>query len=280
MSENILTQEQVAQFEENGVIILPSFYDLKEIERIQHSIYQLIGLVIDKYNLEIERQPFTPETFDSGYNDLIAVNRSCGAEIYDAVKQIPAFVRLTADIRHEQLMCQLRNTSLAGTVAGGSGIRIDNPFEEQFRAPWHQEYPAQLRSPDGLVFWSPLVSILPELGPVEFCLGSQKLGAIPVRTTDPDHPEKKGAYSLILDKEQELISQFEHVAPCTEPGDLVVLDYMVLHMSGFNKGKRSRWSMQLRYFNFENPTGIKIGWKGSYAAGQDFRKIHPELCVD
>jgi len=53
-----------------------------------------------------------------------------------------------------------------------------------------------------------------------------------------------------------------------------------LHASGHNRSLRSRWSMQLRYFNFNDPTGRSYGWKGSYAAGVDFRQIHPELCVD
>lgn len=280
MGSDILTPEQVGEFNKNGVLIIPSFYAHEDIERIQFGIYQIIGLLIEKYKLNITRDAFTPATFDSGYNQLIAANREYGGEVYDAVKQIPAFVRLASNSRHEDLLCQLRNTSLAGIAAGGYGIRIDNPFEEKYRAAWHQEYPAQLRSPDGLVFWSPLVPISPELGPVEFCLGSQKLGAIRVHTGDPRHPQKTGAYSLTLENEQKLIANYPRVAPSTEPGDLVILDFMVLHASGLNKGNRSRWSMQFRYFNFLHPTGIEISWKGSYAAGQDFRKIHPELCVD
>jgi len=38
--------------------------------------------------------------------------------------------------------------------------------------------------------------------------------------------------------------------------------------------------MQFRYFDFSEPTGMAHGWKGSFAAGVDFKKIHPELCVD
>jgi hypothetical protein len=38
--------------------------------------------------------------------------------------------------------------------------------------------------------------------------------------------------------------------------------------------------MQMRYFNFEDPTGIRIGWCGAFAAGVDVRQIHPELFLD
>lgn len=276
-----LTDAQQADFNENGVIVVKGFYDLAaEIIPIQQGIYDVIGLVIKKYALDIERPPFAPPNFDAGYQELIAVNRAYGAEIYDAVKQIPAFVRHVGSGRHEDIFRELRPGSVPAVAGGGYGIRIDNPNEERFRANWHQEYPAQLRSLDGLVFWSPLVSVTLELGPVEFCLGSHRNGPVPVFTRDPRNREKAGAYSLTLENEDELLQRYEHVAPLTEPGDLVIIDFLVLHASGENSANRSRWSMQFRYFNFNEPTGISHGWKGSYAAGIDFRSVHPELCAD
>jgi len=278
---NYLADEQVADFRRNGVVVIKGFYDLvADIIPIQKGIYEIIGLVINKYGLNIERPPFTSGEFDAGYQDVIAANRAYGAEIYDAVKQIPAFVRHVGSSRHENIFRELRPESIPAVAGGGYGVRIDNPGEEQFRANWHQEYPAQLRSLDGIVYWSPLVSITPDLGPVEFCLGSHVDGPVPVLTRDPRNSDKAGAYSLTLQNEDELLKRYEHVAPLTEPGDLVIIDFLVLHASGKNSANRSRWSMQFRYFNFNEPTGIKHGWKGSYAAGVDFRDVHPELCAD
>lgn len=277
----LLSKEQKAEFTRDGVLVVPRFFDIeKDIHPILHGIYQIIGKVMLRHSIPDRRPGFSPGTFDAGYQDMIALDRGYGAEVYDAVKQIPAFVRFAAHPLLERLFTELRPGAVTGLAAGGSGIRIDNPFEEKFRAPWHQEYPAQLRSEDGIVFWSPLLPILPELGPVEFCLGSQKEGVIPVFTRDPKHPEKEAAYALTLQNEAQLIAKYEKVAPCTEPADLVAIDWLVLHASGKNVSKRSRWAMQLRYFNFANPAGLAYGWKGSYAAGVDFRDIHPELCAD
>lgn len=276
----LLTQDQKQDFARDGFLLLPGFYDLsREIDPIQREIHAIIGLVIKRHGLSIEQLPFTNECFDSGYQELIAANRAAGGEVYDAIKQIPAYIRLVADSRHEQLFRELRSGSLPGIAAGGYGIRIDNPREERYRAPWHQEYPAQLRSMDGLVLWSSLVQVTPELGPVNICVGSHRLGPIPVHTNDPANPEKVGAYGLILQNEAELIKRFEHVAPLPAPGDLLIIDFLTVHASGFNTGKRSRWSMQFRYFNFNEPTGMGYGWKGSFASGFDFRTVHPDLCV-
>ena len=277
----LLSPDQKHAFHRDGILLIPGFFDLeRDIHPILSGIYRVIGQVMQRHGVEDTRPPFSPDGFDAGFQSLLALDRSYGAEIYDAVKQIPAFVRLIAHHGLEKAFTELRPGAVPGIAAGGSGIRIDNPNEEEFRAPWHQEYPAQLRSVDGIVFWSPLLPITPDLGPVEFCLGSQKEGVVPVFTHDSKHPEKRGAYALTLQGEAELISKYERVAPCTSPGDLVVVDWLVIHASGQNVATRSRWAMQLRYFNFADPIGMQHGWKGSYAAGVDFRDVHPELCAD
>lgn len=188
-------------------------------------------------------------------------------------------MRIVSHPYHDQLFTELRPSCLPG-VAGGYGIRIDNPHEDRFRANWHQEYPAQLRSLDGLVFWSPLVPVTEDMGPVIFCPGSQVEGLIPVYTQTPNAPEKSCAYSLTLKDEENLLRKYSRISPLTSPGDLVLIDFLVLHASGYNRSKRSRWTMQLRYFNFKDFTGQSHGWRGSFAAGIDFRTIHPELCAD
>jgi hypothetical protein len=281
MTSPILNERQVAEFCEHGVLVIPGFYDLASaIKPIQQGIYDVIGLMIQKYGLDIDRPDFSPDNFDAGYQRLIATDRVYGGEVYDAVKQIPAFMRLVSSPLHARIFAEIRANSEPAIAAGGYGIRIDNPFEEVFKANWHQEYPAQLRSPDGIVYWTPLVPVTPELGPVEICLGSHRDGPVPVLTRDPRNPEKKGAYSLTLVNESELLERYEHVAPPTSPGDLIVIDFLTLHASGHNCGDRSRWTVQFRYFNFNNETGIGHGWKGSHAAGVDFRSVHPELCAD
>lgn len=278
---DLLSVSQMQGFRQDGVLVLRGFYDVRaDIMPIQRAIHHVIGQVMKRHGILDHRLPFSAEKFDDGYQSLIASNRSYGSEVYDAVKQIPAFVRLLADSRHETLFRALRADSVPGIAAGGYGIRIDNPGEDRFRAEWHQEYPAQLRSLDGLVFWSPLVPMTPELGPVQFCRGSHVDGAVPVLTRGMAGSGRRGAYALQLKDEHTLLERYTKIAPLTSPGDLVIVDFLTLHASGFNRSNTSRWSLQFRYFNFDDPVGLAHGWAGSFAAGIDFKQIHPELCAD
>src|SRR5687768_13616129 len=96
-SINPLTAEEIAAFERDGFVKVPGFYDIEhEIEPIRRAIYDIIGLVIARHGLELRREPYYPDRFDSGFNELITVDRRFGSEVYDAVKLIPAFVRLSA----------------------------------------------------------------------------------------------------------------------------------------------------------------------------------------
>ncbi len=281
MNELLLTKEQINEFNEEGLLVIKGFYDLnKEIEPIQFGIWKILSLLISKYKIPVSNKPFSPESFDHGYQELIASNRKYGGEIYDAVKQIPAFLRLVSLQQNELLLSQIRNTDMPGIAALGYGIRIDNPNEEKYRSLWHYEYRDQLRSVDGIVFWSPLVSILEDLGPVQICPKSHKDGLRRSYLKDPENPDKTGAYAMRIENEAELLKKYGIIAPLSEPGDLILMDFLTLHSSGRNVSKRSRWSMQFRYFNFNDPTGIKINWTGCVMNGVQLKDVHPELVIE
>lgn len=260
-----LTDGQRQAFADHGYLVLRQFFDVEQqIEPIRRQIHEVIGLVARHHDVPLDRGPYTPESFDAGYLQLKATDRTLAAAVYDGVKQLAPFVRLAASRRNEHVFKELRATEVAGVAGGGSGIRIDNPDEDQYRAWWHQEYPAQGRSLDGVVFWSPLRALTPELGPVEILEGSHREGPLQVTSVEDD-PTRTGAYALKLVEEDEVVGRYPAVAPLTEPGDLVLIDFLTVHRSGRNTADRPRWTMQLRYFNFCEPTGASQGWAGAPA---------------
>jgi hypothetical protein len=268
--------QHAEQFARDGYTIIRGFYDRAgTVEPVRQGARWIIEALCRKYG--INAPVATPEeALGPGYLALSRANRAWGGEVYDAVKQIPAFMQLVSDPRNSEVFAALRPGAVPGLAAGGYGIRIDSPGEDKYRAPWHQEFPAQLRSVDGIVYWSPLISMFPEIGPVELAIGSHREGVVPV-WKDDGGIGKSGAYALRLDREAERLARYPQESPVTEPGDLILMDFLTLHQSGANLSDRPRWSMQWRYFNFADPSGVKLSWKGSFAAGQDFADILPEL---
>ena len=271
-----ITPDQISSFHRDGYLILKSFYDLeKDIKPIQESIYKIIGLVIHKYDLPIKRRQFSTISFDDGYNEIIKINRGIGSEVYDAVKQIPAFIKLLSSDAHQSLFVQLYKDSFPGIAANGYGIRIDNPGEEKFRAKWHQEYLSQLRSLEAFTIWSPLIAVTTQMGPVELCPKSHKQGVLACELGE----RSRDAYALSIVDEEKQVSKYSMISPLLNVGDILLIDWLTLHRSGKNVTNRSRWSMQMRYFNYKNEHAIDLGWCGSFASGVDVSKIVPEHIV-
>ena len=265
-------------FAATGYAVLRQFYDTRrDIAPIREGIRAIVALLCDKYGVDAPTRT-SHDAMTKAYPALIAKNRAWGGQVYDAIKQIPAFLQLVANARNPALFEALRPGSTPGIAANGFGIRIDNPGEEKFRAQWHQEFPGQLRSSDGIVFWTPLLAVTAEMGPVQIAEGSHAEGIVPVYVDDAG-VGKTGAYALHLDGAEERLARYRHVAPLTEPGDLVLMDFLTLHQSGHNVSAVPRWSIQFRYFNFADPIGIRIGWAGSFAAGVKFEDVLPELLV-
>lgn len=276
----LISAEQRAQFLEDGYTLIPGFYDVEaDILPIQRDIHRIIGLVARRHGLDIAQEPFSPETFDSGYQALIVADRAHGGEIYDLAKQIPAFLRLISHPKADALFAEIRGTDHTGIGADSYGIRIDNPGEEKFRSHWHQEFTFQPQSMDGIVFWTPLMSILDSLGPVNVLPGSHKDG-LAVCQIGTTYADKQGAYQIGIHNEDAVVARYDRVAPLTNPGDLILMDFLTIHASGYNTSGRSRWSIQNRFFNYNDETGMKIGWKASITKGTKVQDIFPDHFVE
>lgn len=266
-------------FDREGYLIIKGFYDLEaDILPMLEDIYRIIGLVAARHGVALSRPAFLAESFDQGYGDLLAANRRYAGEVYDLVKQIPSFIRFIAHPKAEALFREMRGTNHAGIGAASYGIRIDNPSEEKFRSHWHQEFVFQPQSMDGIVFWTPLLPMKPELGPVVVLPRSNRDGLC-IYARGTTYADKAGAYQIGIHDEDAVVARYEHIAPLTDPTDLLLMDFLTIHGSGYNISNRSRWSVQSRFFNFNDPVGMKVGWRASITAGTEVEEIFPDNFV-
>ena len=266
-------------FDKEGYLLIKGFYDFDaDILPILRDIHRIIGLVAERHGVSLSREAFSPDRFDDGYPTLLATERRLAGEVYDLVKQIPSFLRLISDARAEALFREIRRTDHAGIGAASYGIRIDNPHEEKFRSHWHQEFVFQPQSIDGVVFWTPLLPITPDLGPLVI-LPKSNLDGLCNYVRGTTYADKAGAYQIGLHDEDAVVARYDHIAPLIDPTDLLIMDFLTIHGSGYNVSDRSRWSVQSRFFNFRDPIGMKVGWKASITAGTEVEAIFPDNFV-
>lgn len=267
-----LSRDQLLEFRECGIVYIKNFYDFKsEILPIQKDIYRLIELIIKENRLPIQQKVFTYEFFDSGLIELVKEYRNLAGILYDAVKKLPSYVRLSNCSKHEQLARLLLNSDFVAFANRGYGIRMDHPNDDSFLTQWHQDYVSQLGSLKGVVFWSPLRDVNMNVGPVVLCPGSHREGIFPIVRDGP------GSYGLKIKDEEALSKKYLSITPEVKVGDLVAIDYLTLHRSSPNRSSVTRWAMISRYFDFLERGGISNGWRGGLQEGNSFENVHPEL---
>ncbi len=218
-----------------------------------------------------------PANFDQGFLELAERNPAVGRIVYDMSKALPSFQRLIVNERIVDFFCALRGTDLCGSAFGTSGIRIDRPGVARHLAPWHQEFPYQFRSLDGITFWIPLVPVADSGGPVVLARASHRDGLLPMvdASGDADREMQRGEYgSWRIHDEDTLGERYELVQVETMPGDVLAFDYLTIHSSSANVSARARWTAQIRYFNFRDAYGSSTHWAGGVKAGATFADVN------
>jgi hypothetical protein len=207
-------------------------------------------------------------------------DRQALASVYDAMRKLLPFWSILSGPRLTGAVGQLLRAETVGLAFRGCGIRLDIPGEDEWRSTLHQEYHSQMSSLRGVVAWFGLVPVSHDMGPVRVLDGSHREGLLPVRCLDPMNSGGNYTQTFVLADEGDLVTRYAPVSIETEPGDVLFLDFMTIHESGYNRSPgRSRITGQVRYFDMMEETAVRHGWKGGWQEGGDFTKLHPDKVV-
>jgi hypothetical protein len=277
---SVLDEQQIASFERDGFLIARQWLDPGvDILPLQRDLGLLIARAAAACNTTYQIAE-NPEDFDHGYLQLVAQVPEIAPIVYDMAKNLISFQRLIVSPRLSAVYQQLRGTPLSGSAPGANGIRIDRPGIVKHLSPWHQEFPYQIRSLDGMTFWMPLVPTTLEMGPVTVAAGSHRSGIFPIVDLNGtgDEDLKVGNFTnLRVDDEATIPNRYTVLQPTTKPGDLLIIDNLTLHASAPNLSNRSRWSAQIRYFNFYDPYGTHVRWSGGVKHGKTLSEVNADL---
>jgi hypothetical protein len=202
------------------------------------------------------------------------------AAVYDAIRKLLPFWSIVGSDTMGTVVRELLGTQEVGVIFRGAGIRLDLPDEDEWRSAWHQEYHSQMSSLHGVVAWFNLVPVSHDMGPVRIAEGSHREGLLPVRCIDPLNTNRNYTTTFEIPDVEAVASRYPVVSYETGLGDVVFMDFLLLHESGHNRSHtNSRITCQVRYFDVNEPTAIAHSWKGGWQEGGDFTKLHPDKVI-
>ncbi len=262
------------RYRRNGYFLARNLVDPTGLERVRQDIRRLIGLQLARAG-----RPVPDETvdFDAGLATLNAIDRELGGLVYRACRRLASIHQLSVDARLLGLSRALMSTDLV-SISSLASVRIDNPGEDRYLFAWHQDYPYIQDSLDGVVFWMPLIDTDARNGALRILPGSHVDGLRKVRIVDSSNQQRNGAHTVALVDAPDASDARIRTMP-TRTGEVLVFSTLLLHASGTNQTRRTRWTVQIRHGNFRDAFALDRGWPGGMIEGASFEKHHPDFSV-
>ena len=129
------------KFHQEGYVVIKNFYRSMFVKKIRDSLKRHFDFIKKKYP-EYNKKEYT---FDNPKNEsLIKL-------FYDSVKMLPCTIELLSFSKTLSLVKKLYGMKHFGFLRSAYGFRLDYPNRSKFLTQLHQDYHANLGSPDGLV---------------------------------------------------------------------------------------------------------------------------------
>jgi hypothetical protein len=255
----MITKDAASELNCKGYTLVSSIIPVDDlILPLWLEMYGVAGLIANQLGYQLADFS-SPELAAQEFLRIGEADRSFISRLYDQCKQLPSFLRLVSWQGFADLYSSLTGSSLVGIGENSYGIRFDLPNEDKFRSDWHQEYSTNPQSPDGIVFWVPLVDMHEGMGSVEILRGSNREGFIPHVELEK-YAHKTGLYRLGIPNDDALTRKYYIDQPLSRLGDLLLMRFDTIHQSGNNISAKLRVTLQVRYFNFNNPVAVARGW--------------------
>ena len=248
-----LTPEQVAQFAEDGYLLLRGALTAADLDPIIAEYEEYIGFRAEELLAAGHISAlYADEPFD---RRLISICREDDA-IYRELDIMHLRGRASFEFLHNDRLLDIVE-SLVGPEITCSPIQhtraklpagVTPSGSDPHVAPWHQDAGVTWEEADPhfiLTVWLPLCAATPENGCLQILPRAHRNGLV-------QHHIKQGLGTVIIDEE---MPQTESLTLPMDKGDVLLMDKQTPHRSTPNNADTVRWSMDLRYQETGTPTG-------------------------
>ncbi len=182
------------------------------------------------------------------------------AQIYHAIADIPAFLKLGIKPQLESIAGQLLGAQEAEPLYTlTKRCRIDLPTETSYTFGWHQEVFYSIPKSQFMMMWAPLLRpATVENGTIDVAVGSHKEGV-----ADQDWTMNDGIPNQIIVKD-EVVARYEVRPVIIKPGQLVIFSNKLIHRSGENTSGTTRFSLVSSFHRMDSEDFQAARFTGSY----------------
>jgi len=235
------------ELEEQGIIILPGFFDVSLVEHLQHSAKAIFDIQFQHLGIQGDYLSQMITLFEEHLDVFI----SCGKMIQSGMLELyqlavhPKLIQLLLDLGLEMPAMCTRPVLFFNHPALAKATHY-------FQTPLHQDWTSMLSSADSVVVWLPLMDLVHENGPVIFYPGTHKLGPLTDQLAN-------GFAEVDFDR-----NSFPSLQANLQKGDIAIFSTLLVHESGVIKNNEIRWSCHFRYTNMLAPDFVERGFPHPY----------------
>ena len=172
-----------ASFNLNGYAILPNFLSQTEMEKIQSDIKQVFKTALSHSGIE-GASDAVDGSFEEIYFKVMSADPGLKGKAYDLLGKLNSVLQIFGK---DTLTNMINSIYDSPVVLNSVQVRLDDNSNSHI-LPWHQE--TNQISVLTANLWLPLIDLEKNMGGLEICPGSHKLGL-------QKHIEKSGTTNLI-----------------------------------------------------------------------------------
>ena len=167
---------------------------------------------------------------------------------YPGNQDSPFFYAILADTKLLEISKACLNCETLLSIHDIAQFRIDPPNHDERNFEWHQDFQYNVMSMNSATIWYPLKRVSAEMGPLVVVPGSHRT-IVPVEMNFEGHQPGSGLMHAVLrfDVDEREAERKAVVLCAIEEGDVIVSHSLILHRSGANRSKRSRWTVNPRF---------------------------------
>jgi hypothetical protein len=263
-------------FEQYGVAVLRGVLPMQLVAECRDGLRRLARRRLESLGHRWSETADLDATFDQ----LCAINRSHGGEIYGVAPDLPVYQRIVGHPNLTSTVSALMNVEFLQIPFHNGNLRIDRPNEEAFLFDWHQEYTFNLLALNAITAIIPLTDITSEMGAVACVPGSHReIAKVSINAPDFASGAGRGGYIFTVATDRAELEREAVVSPL-RAGDALLLHCLTLHRSGQNSSTKNRWSINPRYSDFFDEALVGRGWARGVRPGKVlFGEVHPDKVV-